>query len=145
MKKILSIVVDGYVYEWLKEKGNVSEFANNVFKRMMQEEGVDISEYEKRSKLRFNKVMKFILQILQESEGEIRVSEIVKKVKEKYPYVLSVEKYLRELYDAEVIEVVKKQTEEGEKIFIKLKGFLDGVVVKNERGQKEVEKAVEEK
>jgi Fe2+ or Zn2+ uptake regulation protein len=143
MKKITSLVLDGYVLEWLKEKGNASEYVNNLLKEKMKEEGVDISEYEKKSKLRFNKVMKFILQILQEGEGEVKVSEIVKRVREKYPYVVSVEKYLKELYEAEVIEVIKKQTDEGEKIFIKMKGFLDGVVVKSEIKEKVKEKAEE--
>ena len=86
-KRIISLTIDAYVFEWLKEKGNISAYINNLVKEKMKQEGVNVEELDKRASVRITRVKQFILDKIREYGGEIVYGTLIRELEKEFSYL----------------------------------------------------------
>jgi hypothetical protein len=98
-RRVISISVDLYVFEWLKEKGSVSTYINNLLKEKMKQEGINIEELEKRAAVRMTRVKQFILDKVREYGGEIVYGTLIRELENEFSYIRmgTITSYINEL------------------------------------------------
>jgi len=101
-KRVISLTVDAYAFEWLKTKGNISAYINSLIKEKMKQEGVNVEELEKRASVRITRVKQFILDKVREYGGEIVYGVLLKEMEKEFSYLRTaiMESYIRELVES---------------------------------------------
>jgi hypothetical protein len=101
-KRIISITVDAYAFEWLKEKGNISAYINSLIKEKMKQEGVNVEELEKRASIRITRVKQFILDKVREYGGEIVYGTLIRELESEFSYMRkgAINSYINELIES---------------------------------------------